>query len=200
MESYLDTSETQHAFKREIQTLPTSRQSPLEEWHLRLKQKDRDVCILSEDVEKAYERYRDALLEISEGFPVNAEGNTVKELYRTIASDTLLVAALFASLDNVTSKTTIIELAYWAKAQKFIEEQRKRYHDLSANERQKLLDLTKGVTNKYQGRVNVKDHATEDFPFFLWTAIVVQTEAPEWHSIRLLAQRAYYPQDLNDIL
>lgn len=200
MESFLDTSIMQRNFRREIQTLPTSQRNPLEEWHQRLKQKGRDVCILSPDAEKAYERYRDAMLEISGKFPVKTERNPITELYGHIASDTLLVAALFASLDNTTLKPTIIELKHWAKAQNFIEEQRKRYHDLSLIEAQKVLDLSRDITNKYQGRVSVKNHTTENFPFFLWITLAVQTDDPQWHGVRLFAQRAYYPQDLKDML
>lgn len=199
MESFLDTSIMQRNFRREIQTLPTSLLNPLEEWHQRLKQKARDVCILSPDAEKAYERYRDAMLEISGKFSVKTEGNPITELYGHIASDALLVGALFASLDNTTLKPTIIELKHWARAQKFIEEQRKRYHDLSLIEAQKILDLSSDITNKYQGRVSVKNYTTVDFPFYLWTTIAVQTDDPEWHYTRLLAQRAYYPQDLKDM-
>jgi hypothetical protein len=199
MESFLDTSIVQREFRREIQTLPISLRNPLEEWHQRLKQNARDVCILSTDAEKAYERYRDAILEISRNFSLKTEGNPITELYGHIPSDALLVAALFASMGNTTLKPTIIELKEWARAQQFIEEQRKRYHDLSLIEAQKILDLSSDITNKYQGRVSVKNHTTVDFPFFLWTPIAVHTDDPEWHGIRLLAQRAYYPQDLNDM-
>jgi len=111
----------------------------------------------------------------------------------------LLLAALFASQSNATLTPTVIELKHWAKAQQFMEEQRKRYHDLSLVEAQKVLDLSNDITNKYQGRVSVKNQITDDFPFFLWTTLAVQTNDPEWHDVRLLAQRAYYPQDLKDM-
>jgi hypothetical protein len=199
MESCLDFFAVQRAYKEEIQTLPITLRRPLEDWHQRLKQKGRDICILSPEAEKAYERYRDAMSEISGKFPANAGGTPITELYGHIAIDGLLLAALFASQSNTTLIPTIIELKHWARAQQFIEEQRKRYHDLSLMEAQKVLDLSKDILNKYQGRVSVKNHTTDDFPFFLWTTIAVQTYDPEWHSVRLLAQRAYYPQDLKDM-
>lgn len=199
MESFLDFNAVRHNYKEEIQTLPTSLRKPLEDWHQRLKQKGRDICILSPDAEKAYERYRDAISQINGKFPANVGGNPITELYGHLASDALLLAALFASQSNATLTPTVVELKHWAKAQQFMEEQRKRYHDLSLVEAQKVLDLSNDITNKYQGRVSVKNQITDDFPFFLWTTLAVQTNEPEWHGIRLLAQRAYYPQDLEDL-
>lgn len=191
----LDRVDIHSAFLQEIATLPDIIRKPLIEWNTRLIQKKRDVCVLTQEAEQAYQRYSDALLEIKEHrLSSDVHGQTLSALYQFLVQDALLISALFASQSNQTDIVTSIAMHHWARSQTFTEEMRAKYHRIITEQRELLSFLMQNadVFQSHSGRVVVQNYTLPALPFCVVVELVCKGSDAEIHGIRLLAMQAYY--------